>query len=363
MDRAKTVIEKMLAGTDVRINGDRPWDIKVHDERLYDRILAKGTLGLGESYMDGWWDCEKLDEMIYRMLKARLRDAVSKNFTNAMHVMRSKILNLQTEQRSKKVAREHYDLGNDLYTAFLDPYNQYTCGYFKNTDDLNTAQEQKLDLICKKLKLKPSDKVLDIGCGWGGFAKWAAEHYGVHVTGISISDEQIAYAKKFTAGLPVDIVKMDYRNLTGTYDKILICGMIEHVGYKNYGTIMKVVKEHLAKDGLFLLHTIGRNDSATIAEPWTEKYIFPNSMLPSAEQITEMRSTAFLLWRIGIISGSITNKPCLRGGKILMPRGQFSRMNMATGSIGCSAIICYRAQARSASGICSFGRSCFQNKV
>jgi cyclopropane-fatty-acyl-phospholipid synthase len=295
MDRAKTVIEKMLAGTDVRINGDRPWDIKVHDERLYDRILAKGTLGLGESYMDGWWDCEKLDEMIYRMLKARLRDAVSKNFTNAMHVMRSKILNLQTEQRSKKVAREHYDLGNDLYMAFLDPYNQYTCGYFKNTDDLNTAQEQKLDLICKKLKLKPSDKVLDIGCGWGGFAKWAAEHYGVHVTGISISDEQIAYAKKFTAGLPVDIVKMDYRNLTGTYDKILICGMIEHVGYKNYGTIMKVVKEHLAKDGLFLLHTIGRNDSATIAEPWTEKYIFPNSMLPSAEQITEAMNGVFVM--------------------------------------------------------------------
>jgi cyclopropane-fatty-acyl-phospholipid synthase len=295
MDRAKTVIEKLLVIADVKINGTRPWDIKVNDERLYDRILAKGTLGLGESYMDGWWDCEKLDEMVYRVLKARLRDAVSKNLTSVLHVLRSKILNLQTKKRSKKVAREHYDLGNNLYMAFLDPYNQYTCGYFKNTKDLNKAQEQKLDLICKKLKLKSSDKVLDIGCGWGGFAKWAAEHYGVHVTGISISDEQIAYAKKFTAGLPVDIVKMDYRNLTGIYDKILVCGMIEHVGYKNYGKITKIVKEHLAADGLFLLHTIGRNESATTVEPWMEKYIFPNSMLPSAEQIAKAINGVFVM--------------------------------------------------------------------
>ena len=181
--------------------------------------------------------------------------------------------------------------GNDLYMAFLDPYNQYTCGYFKNTQDLNRAQEQKLDLICKKLKLKSSDKVLDIGCGWGGFAKWAAEHYGVHVTGISISDEQIAYAKKFTAGLPVDIVKMDYRNLTGTYDKILVCGMIEHVGYKNYGKITKIVKEHLAADGLFLLHTIGRNESATTVEPWMEKIYIPqfNASIRRADRKSHKR--------------------------------------------------------------------------
>ena len=295
MSGAKQAIEKLLAQADIKINGGRLWDIKVNDELLYDRVLAKGTLGFGESYMDGWWDCEKLDEMIYRVVKARLREAIPKNLANVLRVLRSKILNLQTERRSKKVAREHYDLGNDLYMAFLDPYNQYTCGYFKNTSDLNNAQEQKLDLICKKLRLKPSDEVLDIGCGWGGFAKWAAEHYGVHVTGVSISDEQIAYARKFTAGLPVDIVKTDYRNLTGTYDKILICGMIEHVGYKNYGTIIKTVKEHLADDGLFLLHTIGRNDSATTVEPWMEKYIFPNSMLPSAEQIAKAVNGVFVM--------------------------------------------------------------------
>lgn len=295
MQHSREFIEKLLAGADVKINGERPWDIRVHDERLYDRVIAKGTLGFGEAYMDGWWDAEDIAGMIYRLLRGQVESAVSRNLSNAIHVLRSKVLNLQTERRSKKVAREHYDLGNDLYMAFLDPYNQYTCGYFKDTDDLNVAQEQKLDLICKKLQLKPSDRVLDIGCGWGGFAKWAAEHYGCHVTGISISDEQIAHAKQFTAGLPVDILKMDYRDLAGTYDKVLICGMIEHVGYKNYRTIMRTVRDHLADDGLFLLHTIGRSDSATTVEPWIEKYIFPNSMAPSPEQIGHAMSGLFVM--------------------------------------------------------------------
>jgi cyclopropane-fatty-acyl-phospholipid synthase len=285
--KSKKFVEDILNAADVKINGDRPFDIQVKNENFYDRVISKGTLGLGESYMDGWWECEQIDEMISRVVRSHSSDVISKNLTNFLHVLRSKIINLQTTQRSKKVAKEHYDLGNDLYMAFLDPYNQYTCGYFKDTNDLNKAQEQKLDLICKKLQLKATDRVLDIGCGWGGFAKYASEHYGCHVTGISISDEQIKYAKEFTKGLPVEILKMDYRHLTGTYDKVLICGMIEHVGYKNYGKIMKIVKKHLSKDGLFLLHTIGRNDTATTTEPWIAKYIFPNSMLPSQAQIAK----------------------------------------------------------------------------
>lgn len=282
---SRKLVERILNAADVKINGNRPFDIQVKNENFYDRVISKGTLGLGESYMDGWWECEQVDEMINRVVRSHSSEVISKNLTNFLHILRSKIVNLQTTKRSKKVAEEHYDLGNDLYMSFLDPYNQYTCGYFKDTNDLNKAQEQKLDLICKKLQLKATDRVLDIGCGWGGFAKYASEHYGCHVTGISISDEQIKYAREFTAGLPVEILKMDYRNLQGTFDKVLICGMIEHVGYKNYKKIMKIVKEHLSKDGLFLLHTIGRNDTATTTEPWIAKYIFPNSMLPSQAQI------------------------------------------------------------------------------
>jgi cyclopropane-fatty-acyl-phospholipid synthase len=179
--------------------------------------------------------------------------------------------------------------------SFLDPYNQYTCGYISDTEELNTAQEKKLQLICDKLQLKPTDRVLDIGCGWGGFCKYAAETIGCQVAGVSISNEQIAYAKDFCKGLPVDIQKKDYRDLNGTYDKILICGMIEHVGYKNYRRIMKKVYELLPDHGLFLLHTIGNSTSMHNTDPWIAKYIFPNSMIPSVTQLTGAAEGLFVM--------------------------------------------------------------------
>jgi cyclopropane-fatty-acyl-phospholipid synthase len=194
-----------------------------------------------------------------------------------------------------RVAHEHYDLSPELYMSFLDPYNQYTCGYFKNTDDLNVAQEQKLDLMCKKLQLTKGDRVLDIGCGWGGFAKYAAEHYGAKVTGITLSKEQLEYAKGLTKGLDVELRLQDYRDLNGTFDKILICGMIEHVGYKNYREIMEVVERNLADDGLFLLHTIGYSRSVHATDPWIDKYIFPGGMPPSITQIGKSIERLFLV--------------------------------------------------------------------
>jgi len=204
-------------------------------------------------------------------------------------------LNLQTKKGSKKVAEQHYNLSTKLYMSFLDAYNQYTCGYFKNTDDLNTAQEQKLQLICSKLQLKKEDRVLDIGCGWGGFAKFASEHYGCHITGVTISKEQAAYAREFTKGLPVTIKEIDYRNIEDEYDKVLICGMIEHVGYKNYRALLKIVNKVLEKNGLFLLHTIGNNTSVIFTDVWIGKYIFPNGMLPSLKQITTAAEGLFIL--------------------------------------------------------------------
>ncbi|MDD5152846.1 MAG: cyclopropane fatty acyl phospholipid synthase [Candidatus Pacebacteria bacterium] len=290
----KEKIQNALLELDIKINGMRPWDVQVHDERLYREVALRGSLGLGEAYMNGWWTCKKLDEFFHRVLQARLQDKY-KGFGQDLFHWFANLLNKQTITRSRKVVEKHYDLGNDLYTSFLDPYNQYTCGYFKNTDDLNKAQEQKLDLICRKLDIKSTDKVLDIGCGWGGFAKWASEHYGCHVTGVSISDEQIAYAKKFTAGLPVDIIKADYREIKGEYDKILICGMIEHVGSKNYRTIMKVVNSHLKDGGRFLLHTIGDDSTGDYEDPWIGKYIFPNSVLPKIKQLGQSIEGLFVM--------------------------------------------------------------------
>jgi cyclopropane-fatty-acyl-phospholipid synthase len=292
---AKDEIQCLLLQAGIKINGPDPWDIQVHNTNFYQRFISKGSLGLGESYMDGWWDAEQLDQFFYRILKKNLDNQIKITFDRILMYSRSMIFNMQSRNRSKKVIREHYDLDNDLYMSFLDPYNQYTCGYFKDTESLNEAQENKLDLICKKLHIKPDDKVLDIGCGWGGFAKFAAERYGCQVTGITISNRQLEYAEEYCKGLPVQIVKKDYRDLNQTFDKILICGMIEHVGYKNYKTIIKVVHKCLSRSGLFLLHTIGRNTSTKSSDPWISKYIFPNSMLPSIKQISKAAEGHFMI--------------------------------------------------------------------
>ncbi len=300
-NRATKQIIDLLATADVQVGGNRPWDIHVHNERFYRRVLSNPALALGESYMDGWWDCEQLDEFFTKVLLARLDRKAKPGFQFVLQRLLAQLLNRQSRSGSKKIARQHYDLTVELYNAFLDPNNQYTCGYFKDTDDLNTAQEQKLDLICRKLGVSSGDHVLDIGCGWGGFARFAAERYGCRVTGITISDEQMRYAAKFCNDLPVTFLKVDYRDL-GTsqyhlrYDKVLICGMIEHVGYKNHRTIMEIVSHCLSDDGLFLLHTIGTNISSPInVNLWLEKYIFPNSSAPSIRQITEAAEGLFII--------------------------------------------------------------------
>ncbi|MCD4760669.1 cyclopropane fatty acyl phospholipid synthase [bacterium] len=292
-NKAKKIIGDLFALAGVKLQGDNPWDIQVKNDAFYSRVLSGGSLALGESYMDGWWDCERLDEFAARVLKAELEDKV-KTSKMILKAIQAKLFNLQTKSRAKEVMKKHYNLTAALYMSFLDSYNQYTCGYFKDTENLNEAQEKKLDLICKKLQIKKEDKVLDIGCGWGGFAKFASEKYGCHVTGISLSDEQIKYAKEYCKGLPVEIIKSDYRNFKGKFDKILVCGMIEHVGYKNYRKFMKVVDSSLKPNGLFLLHTIGSNKSMTSTEPWMNKYIFPNSMVPSAKQITAALEGLFI---------------------------------------------------------------------
>lgn len=281
----KRFIETLCARADIGINGDRPWDIQVHDQRFYGRVVSRGSLALGESYMDGWWDCADLAEFFNRLLRARLDRHFGKNLSTFLYFAAARLFNRQDRTRSAEVVDKHYDIGNDIYLAFLDPYNQYTCGFFEDTDDLAIAQERKLDLICRKLRLRPGETLLDIGCGWGGLAKFAAERYGVRVTGISISDEQITYAREFCKGLPVSIEHRDYREMQGAFDKVVSVGMLEHVGHKNYRTYMEVVNRVLRDDGLFLLHCIGGNGSTAATDPWIDKYIFPNGMLPSIEQL------------------------------------------------------------------------------
>ena len=274
----------LLAGADVRVGGLRPHDIQVRDPRFYARVLAQGSLGLGESYMDGWWDAPALDETLARLIGARLDQRVH-GIADLVYALRARLFNLQRGRRSYEVGRRHYDLGNDLYQAMLGRRLVYSCGYWAAADDLDAAQEAKLDLVCRKLRLRPGMRVLDIGCGWGEALKFAAERYGVAGVGVTVSQAQAEYARQLCRGLPVEIRLQDYRAVDERFDAIFSIGMFEHVGDKNYRTYIAQARRCLHPDGLFLLHTIGSNVSRHRTDPWIARYIFPNSMLPSAAQI------------------------------------------------------------------------------
>ncbi len=284
-DRFKDTSEKMLALAGISINGNNPWDIKVHNEQFYRRVITQGSLGLGESYMEEWWECEKLDEFFHRVLRSQIESHIKRNWRLLSRILMARIFNMQSKKRAFQIGEKHYDSGNDLFEIMLDKRMVYSCAYWKDVNELNEAQENKLDLICRKLGLRPGMKILDIGCGWGSFARFAAEKYKVEVTGITVSREQVELGNTLCKGLPVEIRLQDYRDVHDKFDHIVSLGMIEHVGYKNYRTYMAVVHKCLKDDGLFLLHTIGGNKSITSTDPWINKYIFPNGMLPSIKQL------------------------------------------------------------------------------
>ncbi len=292
---AQRVIRKLLADADVRVDGDRPWDIRVRDRAFYERVLAGGSLALGESYMDGWWDCASLDRFFDRILRAGLDRKARLSREVLWAALRARLTNRQRRSRAFDIGRHHYDLGNRLFSVMLDRGMNYSCAYWENADTLDEAQAAKLELICRKLDLVPGMTVLDIGCGWGGFARYAAETRGVTIIGITVSRQQAEFARHYCRGLPVRIEMQDYRSLAQRFDRIVSIGMFEHVGCKNYRTFMKIVHRCLKPEGLFLLHTIGGNTSVRSTDPWIERYIFPNSMLPSAAQIASAAEGLFVL--------------------------------------------------------------------
>lgn len=282
---AKEIVEKMLARLDIRTDGGRTWDISVHNPDFYGRILVGGSLALGESYMDAWWSCGSLDQFFDRILNARLDRTIKKNWQMLWAAARAKLINAQSRSKASVNARRHYDLGNALFSNMLDKRMNYSCAYWEKADSLDGAQEDKLDLVCRKIGLKPGMTVLDIGCGWGGFVRWAAEKYSARVLGITVSVEQAKFAREHCRGLDAAIELRDYRQLSGQFDRIVSIGMFEHVGVRNYRTFMQVVHRCLKADGLFLLQTIAGNTSVNATDTWINKYIFPNGMLPSARQI------------------------------------------------------------------------------
>lgn len=281
----ESLLKNLFALAGIEVNGSNPWDIQVHDQRFYKRVITEVELGLGESYMDGWWDVEKLDEMICRIIRADLQNKLKRNLKVALQLAGFYLINMQARRRAFMVAQKHYDLSNDLFKRMLDKRMNYSCGYWKDAHSLEQAQEHKLELICKKLRLEPGMTVLDIGCGWGAFSKYAAEKYSATVVGITVSKEQLALGQELCRGLPVEFRLQDYGEVNEKFDRIVSIGMIEHVGYKNYRKYFETAHRCLKDDGLFLLHTIGEVRSTRATDAWTHKYIFPNGMLPSIAQL------------------------------------------------------------------------------
>lgn len=282
---SKQVIQEMAKVADVEVGGSRPWDIKVYNEEFYERVVRDQSLGLGESYVEGWWDSDQLDETIHKVVKAQLANQFKPSWKMMWAYCKAKVFNLQSRRGSQRVIDEHYQLGNDLFENMLDGRMTYSCGYWKQAKNLDEAQEAKYDLIAKKLYLKPGMRVLDIGCGWGGFAKFIAEKYKVSVVGITLSTNQAEYAKEVCKGLPVEIRVQDYRDMDEKFDRVVEIGMFEHVGVKNHRTFMEVTHRCLDEGGLAMVHTIGSNTSAVTGDPWIEKYIFAGGKLPSIAQI------------------------------------------------------------------------------
>lgn len=294
-NRAKNWLNKKLAKAGITLDGKNPWDPKIHNSKLYSRVLTQGSLGLGEAYMQGWWDCEKVDELICKAMSSNIEEEIKSKSDFLKSWLLPKFINLQSKKRSFQVGEQHYNVGNKLYKYMLDDTMSYSCGYWKDATTLYEAQIAKLDIICKKLQLKPNESVLEIGCGWGSFAVYASKNYNVKVDGVTISSEQKKYIDENFKDLPIDVKLMDYRNIDKKYDKVVSIGMFEHVGEKNYKEYFKTAYKNMEDDGIFVLHTIGNDSPQKGTDPWINKYIFPNGQIPSLSQISKACEKYFVI--------------------------------------------------------------------
>lgn len=289
------VAEQLAASVGVQINGPNPWDPQVHDDRFFARVLRDRELGLGESYQEGWWDATSVDQFLTKIMTGGIYKELKLSPGLVRLAALSYIQNRQSVSRAKKNASAHYNMSNSLYSSMLDKRMIYSCGYWDRAANLDEAQEHKLDLICRKLELEAGMHVLEIGCGWGGFAQFVAERYGVRVTGISPAHEQVVVARERCHGLDVEIQELDYRQATGTYDRIVSVGMIEHVGPRNYRAFFDTCDRLLSQDGLMLHHTIANTISTQRGNPWLDKYIFPGGVLPSLAQMASAVEKVFVI--------------------------------------------------------------------
>lgn len=294
--KSKEKVAQVLQKVGITLNGSKPTDIQINDEQVWNRVIGGGSLALGETFMDGEWDVDDLAGLVDTVYRANLyQELVS--FDALPLIIRGIFQNLQSRTRAFGVAHAHYDLGNDLYTKMLDARMVYTSGIWKGVDTLEAAQEQKLERLCNRIGLESGDRVLDIGCGWGSFMKYAAERHGASVIGLTVSVGQTELAEKMCAGLPAEFVIGDYRDYTSNekFDHVVSIEMIEAVGVKNLRTYFKKAHSLLQPDGCFGLQAIMGLEPKPVPDVWIDRYIFPNGILPSLAQIEKAIRGLFVI--------------------------------------------------------------------
>lgn len=293
--RAKETVRAILAEADILIDGRRPWDLRVLNDRLFSRVLAGGSLAAGDAYVEGWWDVPRLDQFFHRLFMADLHERFARSWSTRLDLFLARYQNRQSPRRSSAVAERHYNLGNDVFQAMLGKSMTYTCAYWDGAQNLDEAERAKLELVCRKLQLEPGMTVLEYGCGWGAFAKHAAEKHGVGVLGVNIAEEQVKLGRQLCRGLPVELRVQDYREVQGRFDRVVSLGIMEHIGPKNYRAYMERASRCLKDDGIAFIHTIGRNDSAFRCDPWFDRHIFPNGAMPSLQQLAAAAEGLFVV--------------------------------------------------------------------
>jgi cyclopropane-fatty-acyl-phospholipid synthase len=295
---SKARLQKILANAGITVNGTHPCDPIIKDGRFFGRVLHSGSIGLGDSYLDGWWECKDLGEFFYRILLSGLGERRQPRWQRITNYVAKCVSNGQSRMQSREVAEKHYDLGNTLYQRMLDGRMVYTCARWNHASNLDAAQEEKLHVVCESLALEPEMRLLDVGCGWGSLARFAAVKYGATVVGVTVSQQQLEFARRRCEGLPVELYLQDYRDVQGTFDRIASLGMFEHVGVKNYRLYFEIAHRLLKPDGLFYLGTIGSAGPLHEDDPWMLKHIFPNSHIPSWPEIESAIRGLFSVERV-----------------------------------------------------------------
>jgi cyclopropane-fatty-acyl-phospholipid synthase len=301
---APAVLERVLAGLEGgtlevelpgggtrRFGAGPPVRLTVNDLALFRRLATRGKVGFGESYTAGEWDADDLVALFELLLPNA--DGAARSHGNIRRILelRPRLRRRNGLVRSRRNIAYHYDLGNDLFSLMLDETMTYSCAVFEHPGaTLAEAQRAKYERLCRQLELRPDDHVLEIGCGWGGFARHAAENHGCRVTGVTISHEQALVARERTRELPVEILEQDYRHIEGRFTKVVSIEMIEAIGDDQFGTFFSTIDRVLAPGGQAAVQSIlvpeQRWDRYRRTPDWIERYVFPGCLIPSLEALT-----------------------------------------------------------------------------